>query len=193
MYKIKELGFNYNALEPIISSETLKNHYEIYVNHVKSLNDLIETNYSLEELIKNIDKFPINIRDDILYHAGAILNHEMYFNTIKPNNSKMSDKLKQDIIKGYNSIDNFFNKFIEQSSYLVGSGYTYVILNDKKIEIINTSNEDNPYMYNLIPLFNIDLWEHSYYLDYHINREIYINNFLNLINYDYINKIYEKI
>ena len=191
MYKIKELGFNYNALEPIISEETLKYHYQIYKNHVINLNSLIDTNYTLEQLIKKIEEYPINIRDDILYHAGAILNHEMYFNTIKPNNSVMSNKLRQNIINDYGSVDNFYNKLIEQSSYLVGSGYTYVILNKNNIEIINISNEDNPYMYNLIPLFNIDLWEHSYYLDYNLNREKYVNNFLNLVNFDYINKIYE--
>ena len=83
MYKAKPLKFSFNALEPYLSEETVRRHYIIYTNYVKRLNDLIENNkYTLEETIKNIDEFPMENRDKILFLSSAILNHELYFENI---------------------------------------------------------------------------------------------------------------
>ena len=84
MHKIKPLNYSFDDLSPYLSEETMKRHYRIYTNYVNKLNELIPDNEeNLEDIIKNIDKFPIQDRDKILYSASAILNHEMYFNNME--------------------------------------------------------------------------------------------------------------
>lgn len=192
MYKAKPLKFSFNALEPYLSEETVRRHYIIYTNYVKKLNDLIENNkYTLEETIKNIDEFPMENRDKILFLSSAILNHELYFENIGLNKSEPVGKLKQKIEQQYGSFENFKEEFKKQASYVIGSGYTFLILNNNDLEIINTSNQENPYSYDLIPIMNIDLWEHAYYIDY-FNRQEYIDNFFSIIDFEEVNNNYEK-
>lgn len=192
MYKAKPLKFSFNALEPYLSEETVQRHYIIYTNYVKRLNDLIENNkYTLEETIKNIDEFPMENRDKILFLASAILNHELYFENIGLNKSEPVGKLKQKIEQQYGSFEKFKEEFKKQASYVIGSGYTFLILNNNDLEIINTSNQENPYSYDLIPIMNIDLWEHAYYIDY-FNRQEYIDNFFSIIDFEEVNNNYEK-
>ncbi len=192
MYKAKPLKFSFNALEPYLSEETVRRHYIIYTNYVKKLNDLIENNkYTLEETIKNIDEFPMENRDKILFLSSAILNHELYFENIGLNKSEPVGKLKQKIEQQYGSFEKFKEEFKKQASYVIGSGYTFLILNNNDLEIINTSNQENPYSYDLIPIMNIDLWEHAYYIDY-FNRQEYIDNFFSIIDFEEVNNNYEK-
>lgn len=192
MYKAKPLKFSFNALEPYLSEETVRRHYILYTNYVKRLNDLIENNkYTLEETIKNIDEFPMENRDKILFLSSAILNHELYFENIGLNKSEPVGKLKQKIEQQYGSFENFKEEFKKQASYVIGSGYTFLILNNNDLEIINTSNQENPYSYDLIPIMNIDLWEHAYYIDY-FNRQEYIDNFFSIIDFEEVNNNYEK-
>lgn len=192
MYKAKPLKFSFNALEPYLSEETVRRHYIIYTNYVKRLNDLIENNkYTLEETIKNIDEFPMENRDKILFLSSAILNHELYFENIGLNKSEPVGKLNQKIEKQYGSFEKFKEEFKKQASYVIGSGYTFLILNNNDLEIINTSNQENPYSYDLIPIMNIDLWEHAYYIDY-FNRQEYIDNFFSIIDFEEVNNNYEK-
>jgi Fe-Mn family superoxide dismutase len=192
MYKAKPLKFSFNALEPYLSEETVRRHYIIYTNYVKRLNDLIENNkYTLEETIKNIDEFPMENRDKILFLSSAILNHELYFENMGLNKSEPVGKLKQKIEQQYGSFENFKEEFKKQASYVIGSGYTFLILNNNDLEIINTSNQENPYSYDLIPIMNIDLWEHAYYIDY-FNRQEYIDNFFSIIDFEEVNNNYEK-
>lgn len=192
MYKAKPLKFSFNALEPYLSEETVRRHYIIYTNYVKRLNDLIENNkYTLEETIKNIDEFPMENRDKILFLSSAILNHELYFENIGLNKSEPVGKLKQKIEQQYGSFEKFKEELKKQASYVIGSGYTFLILNNNDLEIINTSNQENPYSYDLIPIMNIDLWEHAYYIDY-FNRQEYIDNFFSIIDFEEVNNNYEK-
>ncbi len=192
MYKAKPLKFSFNALEPYLSEETVRRHYIIYTNYVKRLNDLIENNkYTLEETIKNIDEFPMENRDKILFLSSAILNHELYFENIGLNKSEPVGKLKRKIEQQYGSFEKFKEEFKKQASYVIGSGYTFLILNNNDLEIINTSNQENPYSYDLIPIMNIDLWEHAYYIDY-FNRQEYIDNFFSIIDFEEVNNNYEK-
>ena len=192
MHKIKPLNYSFDDLSPYLSEETMKRHYRIYTNYVNKLNELIPDNEeNLEDIIKNIDKFPIQDRDKILYSASAILNHEMYFNNMGVDKNKLVGKLKEKIVQQYGSIENFIEEFKKQASYVVGSGYTFLVLNNDDLEIINTSNQENPYSYGLIPIMALDLWEHAYYLDY-FNRQEYIDNFFSIVNFEEVSKNYEK-
>lgn len=199
MYKLKPLNYEYNALEPFISAYTINIHYnKHYQNYLNKLNDILkQLNYdyqdNLTELVSHIEQFPIEKRDDILYNAGGVLNHELYFSNISSNkNTLPSGKLKEAIDKQYGNFTNFKNEFIKAANYLTGSGYTFLVLNKNKLDIINTSNQDTPYLYGLIPLMGLDLWEHAYYLDYQNERKNYILNFFEIVDFEIIGKWYEK-
>lgn len=188
----KKIRLPYNSLEPVIDDETLDIHYnKHYQKYIDNLNDLIGNNDDLIDVIKGIDKYDLSKRGEILYNAGGVLNHQMYFENLAPT-IIMNEKFMQVLIKSYGSYDNFVNKFKEIANKLVGSGYTFLVLNQGKLDIINMSNQENPYTYGMIPLLVLDLWEHAYYLKYKNNRQQYIDNFFKIINYEKVEDRYEE-
>ena len=193
-----KINLDYNSLEPYIDNKTFMLHYNaIYNSYIDKLNKLLKKNnykdnYSLNELVDKIDMFPLEDRGEILYNLGGILNHKLYFYEIsdKGNNIPYGEILK-DINKYFGSYDNFKKEFIKKALNLVGSGYTFLVMDESgKLQIINTSNEDTPYSYGFIPIIVLDLWEHSYYLKYNTNKEAYINNWFNLLDFKKINALY---
>ncbi|MFA5604071.1 MAG: superoxide dismutase [Bacilli bacterium] len=200
MYKIPKLKYSYGDLKPDIDSRTVEIHYEKHHHgYLDNLNKVLNSinydyRYSLEELVVNIDSFPLEVRGDILFNAGGVLNHNLYWLSMSPHkNNTPKGKLKEAIDEEYGSFENFKNEFIKTATLLKGSGYTFLVINhEKKLEIINTSNQETPYLYGLIPIMTIDLWEHAYYLLYQNRRGEYIKNFFNIIDFIEINKLYEK-
>ena len=200
MYQALKLDYPFSSLYPYLNYEVINVHYSnIYLNYVIILNKLLKINkyhynYSLKELVFNIDIFPLDIRGEILYYLGAVLNHNLYFyNISNKKNILPIGRIKEDIDKYFGNYDKFKDEFIKKANNLKGSGYTFLVHDGNKLAIINTSNEDTPYSYNFIPIICLDLWEHAYYLDYLNNREAYINNFFNIIDFNKINIYYEKV
>lgn len=198
MFEIKSLPYNYDTLEPIISTTTVNIHYNKHEKgYLDRLNKFLKEanytgNYIIEEIIINIDKFPKEYRDNILYNAGGVVNHDLYWRSMGKL-SLPSGKLLEMIVDKYGSYDSFKKQFIETASKLVGSGYTFLVMDkNKDLKIINMSNQESPLSYGFIPLFTIDLWEHAYYLDYQNKRDDYINNFFSIVNFDEASKIYEN-
>lgn len=198
MYKVKPLPYDYGALEPVISATTINIHYNRhYKTYLNKLNKLLEKvkydkNYQVKDIIINIDKFPIELRGDILFNAGGVINHELYFYSMNSVSNRPSGRLGNKINEKYGSYENFKTKFIEEANKVVGSGYTFLVMDGDDLKIINTSNQESPYSYGFIPLLTIDLWEHAYYLDYQNVRGDYINNFFSIINFNEAEKIYES-
>mgnify|MGYP005779651437 CR=1 FL=1 len=174
--------------EPYITDFTMNIHNKIYKNYVDNLGELKD----YKNIVKNIDMFPINERDNILFNLGGVLNHELFFSIL--GKGEISESFKNKIIEDFGSFDKFKDEFIKSANYVVGSGYTFLILNkENKLEIINTSNEDTPYSYDVYPIMNLDLWEHAYFLDYQNNKQEYINNFFSIVDFSKVSKIYEEI
>ncbi len=198
MFEIKTLPYNYDGLEPIISTTTVNIHYNKHEKgYLDRLNKFLREadyngNYTIPEIIINIDEFPMEYRGDILYNAGGVVNHDLYWNSM----GKLSlpgGKLLEKIVSTYGSYDSFKKKFIEEANKVIGSGYTFLVMDNKKnLNIINLSNQDSPLSYGYEPLFTIDLWEHAYYLDYQNKRTDYINNFFSIVNFDEASKKYES-
>lgn len=200
MYNLKQLTYDFNALEPTIGSETITLHHLVHEqNYLDKLNKLLVKNnynyqYSLKDLVNHIDMFPIADRDDILYNLGGVLNHELYFDSMSPlKNNYPQGEILEAINKDFKDFNNFKQEFIKTANYLVGSGYTFLVLNrNNELEIVNFSNQDTPYSYGLRPILALDLWEHAYYLDYRNKRNDYINNFFSIIDFEKINNHYEQ-
>ena len=199
MYEMMPLPYPYDALEPDISEEIVRLHYdEHYKNYYNSLMEALrkenfDFRYPLEALPSHIDDFSLVSRPSILFNAGGVLNHNLYWLSTNSFSSAPTGKLLSQINKQYGSFENFKRLFTDQARYLVGSGYTSLVSNATgNLQIINMPNQETPYTYNLIPLFTLDLWEHAYYLQYKNNRKEYIENFWNKANFDYASYKYNQ-
>ena len=192
----EKIKLDYNSLEPFIDDETLGLHYnKHYGKYLDNLNRLLnENNYkftSLYDLIENVDKINLNDRGEILFNLGGVINPSLYFyNMSNLGNNIPSGELGLEINKVYGSYDNFKKEFKKSALNLEGSGYTFLVLDNNKLKIVNTSNQDSPYYYGFIPILVLDLWEHSYYLKYKNRKDEYIDSWFNLIDFKKINKLY---
>lgn len=195
MYNVIPLPYPYNALEPIIDEETVNIHYnKHHKKYAENLNNLTNKNISLEQIPKRIEEFPLKDRGQILYNTGGVLNHNLYWQSLNKNPTLPKGKLLNKINNDYGNFDNFKKVFINKSKNLVGSGYTFLVTdNNGNLTIMNLPNQETPLSYDLTPLFTIDLWEHAYYLKYKNNRNTYIENIWDKVNFDHASNLYENL
>lgn len=199
MYKSIQLDYGMEDLGGFLDEKTLDIHFNsLYKGYLNRLNKVLTDNhydfrYTKEELLEHINEFPIKDRDAILYNLGGVLNHERYFLGLSPSPSLKENALIEKLKEKYGSIDNFKKEFMEKALIVIGSGYTNLVMDrNGGLNIINTSNQELPDFYGFYPLISLDLWEHAYFLKYYQNKQDYINNFFNYINYEAINTVYEE-
>lgn len=198
MYEMIKL--DYLDLSPYLDKITITEHLKIYQDNLRKLNSLLkgvgyDYSYSMRDLVKHIDIFPLGVRGEILYYLSSILNHNLYFyNMSNKGNTEPVGKIGADIKKYFKNYENFKVEFKEQALNLKGSGYTFLVLDDKGVlKIMNTSNEDSPYYYGMEPIICLDLWEHAYFLQYQSNKGAYIDSFFKVIDFEKINRYYERL
>lgn len=198
MYKLEELPYSYDDLEPFIDTHTLGLHHNKHQqNYLDKLNKLLEKNnykfnYDLIELNYHIMEFNKEDQEDILFNLGGVLNHNIYFNSMSAKKEEPNIFLKKKIEEDFGSLEELKKEFKESALKLKGSGYTFLVLYLGKLKIVNLKNQDNPYYHNYIPLVGIDIWEHAYYINYQNKKDIYIDNFLEIMNFREANKILEN-
>lgn len=198
MYQLPSLPYLYQDLEPFIDTHTMGLHYHKHEQaYLNNLNNLLNKNnydykYDLNELIYHIEEFPLEDRENILFNLGGVLNHNIYWKSMNNNGTLPSGKLKEQIDKQYGNYDEFWKEIKENALKLKGSGYTFLVMSNNELEIINFFNQDSPLLYGYTPLFNIDLWEHAYYINYENDRSKYIDNFKEIADFSYASEIYNK-
>jgi Fe-Mn family superoxide dismutase len=194
---IEKLPYSQSSLKRFIDAKTMDVHYNgHYKTYVKKLNDaLSKKNYGdldLEEIIKSISKFPKSIRNN----AGGAFNHALFWKMLSPDKKQIPSELKSKIIKDFGSINEFKNKFNEESKDRFGSGWCWLIsTKNGKLKVMSTPNQDNPLM-NVVdgggfPILGLDLWEHAYYLKYQNKRDEYIKNFWDVVNWEFVDELYQ--
>jgi Fe-Mn family superoxide dismutase len=194
-HKLPSMQYEFNVLEPFIDEETMKIHYtKHHQGYVDKLNLALKDHkeyqdFIPEKLIKNINKIPAKIRTVVRNNAGGHFNHSFFWPTLKKGTIPQGEILKV-ICENFGTFENFKKEFSSSALSLFGSGWTWLVLNKKDLEIVNTSNQDNPLSEGLVPILGIDVWEHAYYLKYQNRRAEYIEAFFNVINWDKINDIY---
>lgn len=195
---IESLPYSYTSLKKFIDSKTMNVHYnKHYKGYVEKLNKFLSKqsvkNLSLEEIIKSISKFDKKIRNN----AGGAFNHALFWKMLSPTKKEINDELKKLINKNFGSIKNFKKEFNEVAKDVFGSGWVWLVVNKQgKLKIMSLPNQDNPLM-NVIekggyPILGLDVWEHAYYLKYQNKRDEYINNFWDVINWDFVLNLYQK-
>ena len=198
MFNKIELKYDFKDLEPNIDEETMYTHYNKHYNtYTENLNNTLE---HLPEF-KDMDIISIlkNIKEDNNYYmairnnGGGYLNHSMYFDMLTPKSTPLPNKLEEKINEDFTSFDNFKSEIISKGLSHFGSGWVWVILENDKLKIITTNNQDNPYMFGQTPIMGIDLWEHAYYLKYKNLRKDYLENIFNIIDWNIVENYYNNL
>lgn len=193
LHLLPKLPYAYDALEPFIDEQTMEIHHgKHHQTYVDKLNKALEKypklqGKSAEELLKNLELIPEDIRTAVRNHGGGHANHSFFWQILKKDVEPSGEILKV-INKKFNGIDNFKTEFSNKAVGLFGSGWCWLVLNGKELEIITTQNQDSPVSQGKIPVLGLDLWEHSYYLKYQNRRNEYIKSFWNIVNWKKVNE-----
>jgi Fe-Mn family superoxide dismutase len=190
-FELPKLGYGYDALESYIDAQTMEIHFtKHHAAYVNNLNAAIKgtenDNFTIESLMGHISKAPLAVRNN----GGGFYNHNLFWTIMKPNGGGLpSGDLSDAINKYFDSFDKFKDTFTSTAATRFGSGWAWLIVNDKKELVVgSTPNQDNPIMDVVdlkgIPILGLDVWEHAYYLKYQNRRPEYIAAFWSVINWE---------
>ncbi|EJY55301.1 Superoxide dismutase [Alicyclobacillus hesperidum URH17-3-68] len=197
-YQLPPLPYAFDALEPHIDALTMEIHHDRHHGtYVTNVNKAIEGHADLEsktveQLISNLDAVPEDIRTAVRNNGGGHANHSMFWQLLSPNGGgEPTGKLGDAIRQTFGSFDAFKQQFAAAAAGRFGSGWAWLVVDNGKLAIMSTANQDNPLMEGKKPVLGLDVWEHAYYLKYQNKRPDYIAAFWNVVNWDQANKNYE--
>src|SRR5919204_1103342 len=181
-HELPSLPYAYEALEPTIDSETMHLHHDKHhATYVNNLNAAIEKHPDLgsktaEELLRNLNSVPEDIRAAVRNNGGGHVNHTMFWQIMAPRaGGEPTSAVGDEIRKTFGSFEDFKTKFNDAGVKQFGSGWVWLVRgNDGKLQIISTPNQDSPLMQGLWPIMGNDVWEHAYYLKYKNARADYL-------------------
>ena len=190
LYTKIQLPYNYGDLSPILSEVAVRSHYEFhYTNYTKALNEAYlkyGVDKKLVTILKNINDYPKEFREN----GGGFINHSIFFQCLKPLSAginKIPEPLQMLMQRDFGSVDEFMNYFIGMGKRVFGSGWVWWCIEPNgTTSIATTKNQDTPFSQGMYPIFGIDVWEHSYYLDYMGERLKYLNEIFKIVNWDFV-------
>ncbi len=189
-FKQPPLPFQEGDLMPIVGARTVALHYRRHhASYYNNLNIITkDTKYATVNLAQMVLEGNKDNDKRFFNNAGQALNHELYWEMLKPGGAKTpSGRLAQLIYDNFGSLGDLKNKMIASASNVFGSGWTWLEQDGSKLSVVNTSGGDSPLTAGKIGLLGIDVWEHAYYLDYENRRPEYVKALLdNLINWDVV-------
>jgi superoxide dismutase, Fe-Mn family len=200
-HTLPDLPYDYNALEPHIDEQTMRLHHDKHhATYVNNLNGALEKHSALgdrspEELIKDLNSIPEDIRTVVRNNGGGHVNHTMFWEIMGPNGGgEPTGALADAINESFGSFDEFKQKFNEAGTKRFGSGWVWLVRGSGgKLEITSTANQDNPLMDGSgYPVIGNDVWEHAYYLKYQNRRPDYLNAWWNVVNWEEANRRFER-
>ena len=198
-YTLPKLNFDYAALEPHIDAKTMEihhtKHHQTYVDKLNdALKDLPEISAKpIEEVLKDIDSVPENVRQAVINHGGGHANHSLFWELLTPEKTEPSENLKAGLTELCGGFDQFKTAFTDEATKRFGSGWAWLVVNsDGELEHYSTANQDSPLMKGDHPILGLDVWEHAYYLNYQNRRPDYIGAFWNVVNWAKVSELYEK-
>ena len=197
-FKLPELPYPYDALEPHIDARTMEIHHtKHHAAYTNNLNAALEKHPDLqkreaEDLLRDINSVPEDIRTAVRNNGGGFVNHNMFWQIMAPGGkSSMSSALTQDIEQAFGSVDAFKDAFSKAAAGRFGSGWAWLVVNGGKVQVISTANQDSPLMDGQKPILGLDVWEHAYYLKYQNRRPDYIQAWWNVVNWEEVSRLHE--
>ncbi len=191
-FKLPELGYAFNALEPHIDARTMEIHHDKHhAAYTNNLNAALEKhsdlhNRSAEDLLKNLHALPEDIRAAVRNNGGGFINHNLFWEIMRPGGAKKpGGKLASEIDSAFGSFDAFKESLTKAATTRFGSGWGWLVVDSGgKLAVTSTPNQDNPVTDGSKPILGIDVWEHAYYLHYQNRRPDYITAWWNVVNWD---------
>ena len=197
-YELPPLPYDYAALEPHIDAETMKLHHDKHHQaYVTNLNGAIEkhpdlSKHTAEDLLRNLNSVPEDIRTTVRNNGGGHVNHSMYWLIMQPGGGgDPTGKIAEQIRKDFGDFAAFKKQFNETTAKQFGSGWGWVLWDGGKLTITASANQDNPLLQGKYPILGNDVWEHAYYLKYQNRRPDYLAAWWNTVNWNEINKRFE--
>ena len=198
-YKLPDLPYAYDALEPYIDEETMKLHHDKHHNtYVENTNKALEGHddlqkLSIEELVTKIDEVPEDIRTTVRNNGGGHANHSLFWEVLSPNGGgEPTGELADAINEAFGSFDDFKSELAVAATGQFGSGWGWLVVDNGDLKVTSTPNQDSPLMEGQTPIFGIDVWEHAYYLNYQNVRPDYVKAVWNIVNWDEVAKRYQE-
>ena len=213
-YERIALPYELNDLEWVISFLTMRYHYIIlHKNYEVGLMKILRGSKTKEKsaieqqfptlikLMENLEQLPEEIREDIRFFGGGLINHNFFFAHLTkfkewPVDYQVEPRINLTLLiliqKQFTNLEKLKKELVKSALRVRGSGWTWLVLNERgELKIINTANQDGPWSLHYRPLIAIDVWEHAYYLDYGANREEYVQKLIHhLLNWEYISELY---
>jgi Fe-Mn family superoxide dismutase len=194
-FTLAPLPYAYDALEPIIDKETMTLHHDkhhlAYVNGLNAgLKDHADLqNKTVEELLKGINSLPEAVRTPVRNHGGGHYNHNLYWELMTPGGAKEpTGALAEAINATFGNVENLKTQVNDAGMKRFGSGWSWLVVDNGKLLVISTANQDCPLMDNQTPILGVDVWEHAYYLKYRNVRADYLKAWWNVVNWDEVAK-----
>jgi superoxide dismutase, Fe-Mn family len=203
-YSLPKLPYAYDALEPHIDAKTMEIHHtKHHQAYIDKLNAALEgqpaelAGKPVEELIKNLSDAPEKIRMAVRNHGGGHANHSLFWTLLSPEGGEPKGEIAAALDDAFGSLADFKKQFADAATTRFGSGWAWLVLENGKLAIGSTANQDSPLMGKEVaglagtPLLGLDVWEHAYYLKYGPKRPDYIEAFWNVVNWDEVSKRYK--
>jgi Fe-Mn family superoxide dismutase len=198
-YQLPPLPYDFAALEPHIDAQTMQihhgKHHQAYVNNLNAALEKYPAlqGKSAEDLIKDLNAVPDDIRTAVRNNGGGHVNHSMFWKLMAPGaGGAPSGALAQAITAAFGSFDAFKEQFAKAGVGRFGSGWAWLIDSNGKLSIESTANQDNPSMEGKKGILGLDVWEHAYYLKYQNRRPDYITAWWNVVNWAEVARLYGK-
>ena len=204
MFKLIDLPYDKEALEPVISSRTLDFHHGKHLQgYVDNLNKLIQgTQYEYMPLEEIVKASAATAPNPVFNNSGQILNHNLYFLQFSPASANKQDaenpaikssapKLARQIEAQWGSIDAFKEEFTNKGATLFGSGWVWLSAkNDGSLQITQEAGANNPVTKEFRPILTFDVWEHAYYIDYQNRRPAHLQALWFVLNWEVMESRY---
>ena len=194
-FELPPLPYDYAALEPTIDEATMKLHHDKHHQaYVTNLNGAVEKHPELgskspEDLIKDLNSVPEDVRTVVRNNGGGHVNHTMFWQIMKPQGGgQPMGNIATQIQADFGDFESFKKQFNEATAKQFGSGWGWLVWKGGKLAIVTTPNQDNPLSQGLYPILGNDVWEHAYYLKYQNRRPDYLAAWWNVVNWDEVNK-----
>lgn len=198
MFELPKLPYDFSALEPHIDARTMEIHHgKHHQAYVTNLNAAIQgtdaEGKNILELLASVSKYSPAVRNN----GGGHFNHTLFWNIMGPNGGgEPTGNLKAAIDTTFGSFAAFKEEFAKAGATRFGSGWAWLVVQDKKLVVCSTPNQDNPLMdvadVKGTPILGLDVWEHAYYLNYQNRRPDYIGAFWNVVNWNAVSEMFEK-
>lgn len=195
-FTLPTLPYELNDLAPYMSKQAIDLHYNKHTKkYYDTVNELISgTIYQKEKsIIDLINNSSLSVESKLFKQACQAWNHTFFWDSLRPKKdfTSPSGELEKAIINSFDSFENFKEEFSRIAVDFFGSGWIWLILTDGKLMIGSSINHITPITGAALPILNLDVWEHSYYVDYPADRKKYVENWWNIINWDIINERFQ--